>query len=404
MTSAPPFPGHRPGEAAYLRIVVALFLAGLATFALLYATQPLLPELGTAFGVDAATTTLSVSATTFGLGIALLVAGPGTEMWGRTPLMIGSLFASSLAGLACAVAPSWPMLLVLRGAEGLLLAGLPAVATAYLREEVHPTASARATGLYIGGTAIGGMSGRLLSGFVGDHFGWRWAVGSIGLLGLACAVMVFVLLPRSRNFVAVPARASEVWATARRVLTDPALLALYGISCTLMGGFVAAYNAMGFRLAAPPYALPLGLASLVFLSYAIGSFSSSYAGSQADRHGHRAVVPVAIVVGLVGLAMTLATPLWLVVVGLTVFTAGFFAAHGVASGWVAARAALGGGGTGQAASLYLFAYYFGSSVFGALVGFAWTGGGWPGVVIMVAALWLVALGLALWLRRVPKLE
>ncbi|GAB3622364.1 MFS transporter [Mariniluteicoccus endophyticus] len=398
------FPGHRPGEPAYLRIVVSLFLAGLATFALLYTTQPLLPELGTVFGIDEATTTLSVSVTTLGLGIALLLAGPGTEMWGRTPLMLGSLFASSLAGLACAAAPTWPVLLALRGAEGLLLAGLPAVATAYLREEVHPSTTARATGLYIGGTAIGGMSGRLLAGFVGDHLGWRWALGSIGLLGLVCSVVVLVLLPRSRNFVAVPARASEVWATARRVLTDPALLALYGISGTLMGGFVAAYNAMGFRLAAPPFSLPLGLASLVFLSYAVGSFASSYAGRQADRFGHRAVVPVAILVGMAGLLVTLAPWLWAVVLGLGVFTAGFFAAHGVASGWVAARAALGGGGTGQAASLYLFAYYLGSSLFGALVGFAWSAAAWPGVVAMVTTLWAVALGLSLLLRRIPRLD
>lgn len=398
------FPGHRPGEPAYRRIVIALFLAGVATFALLYTTQPLLPALGEAFGLGEATTTLSVSATTLGLGIALLLAGPGTEMWGRTPLMIGSLFASSAVGLAAAGAPTWPVLLGLRGLEGLVLAGLPAVATAYLREEVHPSASARATGLYIGGTALGGMSGRLISGFVGDHFGWRWAMAAIGLLGLVCAVTVLVLLPRSRNFVAVPPRAAEIWATARRVLTDPALLALYGISGTLMGGFVAVYNALGFRLAAPPYSLPLGLASLVFLAYAVGSFASSYAGSQADRHGQRAVVPIAICVALAGLALTLAGPLWAVVAGLVVLTAGFFGAHGVASGWVPARAALAGGGAGQAASLYLFAYYLGSSIFGAVVGFAWTGGGWPGVVAMVATLWAVALGLALWLRRVPRLR
>ncbi|NNG20936.1 MFS transporter [Naumannella sp. ID2617S] len=398
-----PFPGHRPGDPAYRWISVSLFLAGVATFALLYAPQPLLPELAQRFGVGAATATLSVSVTTLGLGVALLLAGPGTELVGRTPLMHASLFASSLVGIGCAFAPSWEVLLVLRGLQGFALAGLPAVATAYLREEVHPTAAARATGLYIGGTALGGMSGRLIGGAMGDLTGWRGAFAAIGAVGLACAVVTWLLLPRSQNFRPVPARAGEVLGTARRVLTDPALLALYGISGCLMGGFVAVYNAMGFRLAGPPFSLPLTLASLVFLTYAVGSFSSSYAGTLADRHGQRVVVPLAILLGLAGLALTLPGNLIAVLVGLTVFTAGFFAAHGVASGWVAARAALGGGGTGQAASLYLFAYYLGSSVFGSLSGVAWTGWHWTGVSLMVGGLWVVALLLGLLLRRIPRL-
>lgn len=146
MSSATPT-GYEPGESSYRRITVALFLAGLATFALLYAPQPLLPELADQFHITAAESTLSVSVTTLGLGIALLVAGPGTEILGRTPLMHASLLLSSLVGIACAFAPSWTLLLVLRGIQGLVLAGLPAVATAYLREEIHPRATARATGL-----------------------------------------------------------------------------------------------------------------------------------------------------------------------------------------------------------------------------------------------------------------
>ncbi len=364
--------------------------------------QPLLPELATRFRVDAATATLSVSFGTFGLGIALLLAGPATEVWGRTRLMHLSLFASSAVGIACAFAPTWEVLLGLRALQGFALAGLPAVATAYLREEVHTSAASRATGLYIGGTALGGMSGRLIVGTVADLLGWRWATAVIGLLGLACAVTVLILLPKSRNFRPVAARPAQIVGLFRKALSDPALLALYGVSGTLMGGFVAVYNAVGFRLEGPPYSLPLTLASMVFLSYAVGSFSSSYAGRLADRHDRRRVVPWAVVVCLGGLGLMAFRPLVVVIIGMIVLTAGFFAAHGVASGWVAARSAARGGGAGQAASLYLFAYYLGSSVFGSVAGVAWTQGHWPGVTLLVGVLWLVALGLTLLLRRIPS--
>jgi YNFM family putative membrane transporter len=402
--AAPPgTDGYRLGDPEYRRVSVALFGAGLATFALLYSTQPLLPELARAFSVSAGQSALSVSLSTVGLGLALLVAGPVSEVVGRTRLIHLSLFSSAVVALLCAVAPGWSTLLVLRTLLGVTLAGLPAVAVAYLREEVHEESSAKATGLYIGGTALGGMVGRLLAGGLADLGGWRLALGGIGLLALACALLTRWLLPASRHFVAAPARPRQLLATTRRLLRDPVLLALSGIGATLMGAFVAIYNAMGFRLAAEPYALSLGMAGLVFCVYPLGSLSSAYAGRLADRYGRRPVVPVACAVTAAGVLVTLARPLPVVVLGLAVLTAGFFAAHGVASGWVATRAHLGAGGTGQAASLYLFAYYLGSSVFGGLSGSAWSAGGWTPVVLLALLLVLLALALSLLLRRTPSL-
>lgn len=388
-----PFPGHRLGDPGYRRVTVALFAAGVATFALLYCTQPLLPELSAHFDVSAGQAALSVSATTVALGITLLFAGPLSEVRGRTGLMRLSLVLSSLAGLACAAAPNWPVLLVLRCVQGVTLAGLPAVAMAYLREEVHPEAHARAAGLYIGGTALGGMIGRLVSGGLAELGGWRTAVIGIGVLGLLCALLVWRILPASRNFRPAPAHVGHLVRQTGRLLADPALLALYGIAASMMGAFVAIYNAVGFRLAAPPFSLGIGAAGLVFCVYPVGSVGSAFAGRMAERFGRRVVVPAGAVLTAAGIALTLCSPLWLVVVGLAVMTFGFFCAHGVASGWVPARAQTTTGGTGQAASLYLFAYYLGSSVFGGLAGSAWSFGGWTAVVTMTLV--LVAVGFAL---------
>jgi YNFM family putative membrane transporter len=381
---------------------MALFAAGLATFAMLYSTQPLLPELARAFDVSPAHSAYTVSLATLGLGVALLIAGPASEVFGRTRLMRWSVAAAAAIGVLCALAPSWPALLVLRGVQGVALAGLPAVAMAYLREEVHEASHARASGLYVAGTAVGGMTGRLMAGGLADLGGWRAALGGIAVLGVGCAVLVGFLLPASRNFVPAPPSPRPLLHQTIRVLADPALLALYGIGATAMGAFVAVYNATGFRLAEAPYGLGPGLAGLVFTVYLVGSAASAYAGRLAGRFGRRAVVPIGCLVTIAGVAITLASPLPLVIVGLAVMTAGFFAVHGVASGWVAVRAHTGGGGTGQAASVYLFVYYLGSSVFGGLAGTAWTRAGWPGVVVEAAALLVVTLLLTLLVRRIPS--
>lgn len=401
---APAHEGYRAGEDGYRRIATALFAAGVATFALLYSTQALLPELARAFGLTAAQSTLSLSVTTVGLGLALLVAGPLSEVVGRTRLIHLSLGLSAVVALASAAAPDWHLLLGLRLAQGLTLAGLPAVATAYLHEELHPDLHARAAGLYIGGTALGGMTGRLVAGTVGDLAGWRWALAAIGLVGVACAVLARALLPASRNFVPAPARLDHLVEMTRRALTDRGLLALYAIGACAMGSFVAVYNAMGFRLTSPPFGLSLGAAGLVFLVYPLGTISSALAGRLADRWSRRAVVPAGCAVTLAGILLTLAHPLPVVVLGLAVMTAGFFVVHGVASGWVPTRARAGGIASGQAASLYLVAYYLGSSVFGSLAGTAWSVGAWPAVTTLAVALMLVTAALAAVLRHTPSLD
>lgn len=402
---------HHPGEPGYRRMLLGLFAAGVATFAALYSTQPLLGILAQRFTVSPAHAAWSVSITTLLLGLGMLAAGPLSGRWGRSRTIIWSLFLTALLGALCALAPNWPVLLAARAVQGLTLAGTPAVALVYLREEVDPSVGPRATGLYIGGTALGGMTGRLLAGAVADLGGWRWAVGAVAILSGVCAVVALACLPAPRHpsrtdFLATtpapapdsdptstplpsPPRRFPLPPTTRRALTNPALLSLYFISAAMMGAFVAVYNVLGLRLTAQPYHLSVFQASLVFCVYPLGSVASALAGRLAERVGRPAVVLAGCLLALAGVAITLAAPLPLVILGTAVVTIGFFAAHGVASGWAAAlgqrvHAAA------QASALYLLAYYLGSSVFGELGAGLWSSGHWPAVAALAAALMLAA--------------
>lgn len=114
-------------------------------------------------------------------------------------------------------------------------------------------------------------------------------------------------------------------------------------------------------------------------------------------------MPVGCVVALTGVALSLPATLPTAVLGVALLAAGFFVVHGVASGWVPARAHAGGVATAQAASLYLFTYYAGSSLFGALAGRAWSWGAWPAVSGLAALLLVMSGILAVLLRRMPVL-
>jgi MFS transporter, YNFM family, putative membrane transport protein len=391
----------RRGEPGYRRLSVAMFAAGLATFALLYTTQPLLPLLAADFHVSASASTLTLAATTLGLAAALLPAGWLSDAWGRTRVMKLSLIGSATLSLLAAASPSFPVLLVVRALQGVALAGLPAVAMAYLVEEVHPGSIGSSIGLYIGGNAIGGMAGRLVCGVFADLSGWRGSLLAVGTCSLACTAVFIRRAPASRFFVAREFRVRPTLGRLRAHLRDAGQLRLDAMAALLMGTFVAVFNGLSFRLAAPPYDLGQTAVAAVFLVYPLGSLSSTVAGRLADRIGRRAVLPVGVLIAGAGLAITLLQPLALVILGIAVLTIGFFAAHSVASSWVGRRAAH---APAQASALYLLAFYLGSSAAGPLGGAAWESGRWDEVAVVGAVLLCLALIVSLRLRGTPPLH
>jgi MFS transporter, YNFM family, putative membrane transport protein len=72
----------------------------------------------------------------------------------------------------------------------------------------------------------------------------------------------------------------------------------------------------------------------------------------------------------------------------------------VASSWVGRRARA---PQALASAIYLFMYYLGSSVIGWVSGYLWSHGGWPGVVLLLGAILVVALAMALRLRGLVPL-
>lgn len=384
------------GTAAFRRTNLAMFSAGFATFALVYCVQPLMPEFARTFGIGAAESSLSLSVTTGVLAGALLVAGGLAESWGRKPIMAGALLTAALLTLLTAVVPSWHALLALRAVEGLAFAGVPALAMAYLGEEIEPGSIGLAMGLYIGGSALGGMSGRLLTAALADVATWREAVAAIGAIGVVAALVFWRSLPPSSHFTPRPLALRPLLAAYAEHLRDRQLALLFAEAFLLMGGFVTAYNYIAFRLLAPPYALRQSAVGAVFLVYLVGIGSSAWVGAVAGRVGRRAALRGSIALMLAGVALTAAAPLPAVVAGIVVLTFGFFGAHSVASSWVGLRART---AKAQASSLYLFFYYLGSSVAGWVGGVCWTAWGWPGVAGFVAALLLAAGAAAAGLAR-----
>ena len=172
---------------------------------------------------------------------------------------------------------------------------------------------------------------------------------------------------------------------------DRGLPLLFAEGFLLMGAFVTLFNYIGYRLLSAPWSLSQAVVGLLSVVYLTGSWSSPKAGAMTARYGRGPVLLFSTAVMLIGLLITLFQSLWLIFPGMMLFTAGFFAAHSVASGWIGPRARR---AKGQASSLYLFSYYVGSSVAGTLGGLFWHRYGWPGITAFIALLLLIALFVA----------
>lgn len=388
------------GTPAFRRTNLALFAAGFATFGLLYCVQPLMPEFSRDYGVSEAGAALSLSLTTGVLAFAMLFAGALSDAWGRKSVMVVSLLSSAVLVLVTAVMLDWTALLVVRTLLGLTLSGLPAVAMTYLGEEMHIESIGLGMGLYISGSAVGGMGGRLITGVLTDFFGWRFGVSVVGVIGIAAALIFWHALPPSRHFVAQPLRWRMVLGRFNGIFHDRGLPWLFVEGFLLLGAFVTVYNYLGYRLLAPPYNLSQAAVGLIFGIYLVGTFSSAWMGHLAGKLGRRKVLWTAFALMLAGVALTMLQSLLLIMLGIVAVTFGFFGGHSIVSSWVGRRA---GAAKAQAASVYLFCYYMGSSIAGASGGLFYASHGWNGVALFVGVLVLAGLLIALRLFRLPPL-
>ena len=385
---------------AFNRINYAMLCCGFSAFALLYCVQPLMPEMARQFTVTPAQSSWPLSVTTIAMALSLLASGALSDRIGRKILMTCALAAAAVLALLCAWAHSFVQLLALRALLGIALGGVPAVAMAYLNDEIAPAKLGHAMGMYIAGTALGGTVGRVLAAIVTDLASWRWALGLMGVMGLYAAWEFRRSLPDQCRFVAARPGVRAVARGAATHLQDGGLRALYLLAFLVMGVFVSLYNYVSFRLLGAPFSLGqtvVGMCSLLYLS---GMFSAVWAGRLADRIGRRNVLWAVTAAMLAGLLLTLSNTLSIIVIGMALLTASFFAVHSVASSWVARRAR---GARAMASALYLFFYYVGAALIGSLSGAMWSAHGWNGVVALLALALSGALAIGLRLRSLVPL-
>ena len=384
------------GTRPFLAVLFSLFLAGFAIFSSLYCVQPMMPIFAQFFHVSPAQSSFPLSFSTIALAIGLLFTGLISDRFGRKPVMVAALFLAASLSVISAIFPVWQVFLFNRILIGLSVSGVAAVAMTYIGEEVAQKDIGFAMGLYISGTAIGGMSGRLIAGVLIDYISWQAAMMIIGIVNLCVATAFYVLLPKSKHFQSYPIRFKRFYESFIKNLADRKLKLLFLQGFILMGCFVSVFNYISYHLLEAPYQLSQTWIGLISVVYLAGIYSSPRAASWGHRFGRHYVLLGMLLMMLFGLLVMLLPSLWAVLIGLIIFTFAFFAAHSTASSWVSVQSlqyrAVG-------SSLYLFCYYLGSSLLGSSSGLIWEAAGWLGLTYFIGSILLLGLFLAFKLKE-----
>ena len=377
------------------RAMVAMLFVGLAIFSGLYSTQAMLPTFVEVLGFTPTEAALTVSAATGALALCIVPLSILSERFGRGRLLvISAVLATILAFAVPLVGENVLAIIAVRALQGAVLAGAPAVAMAWLSEELDEDILPRAMGLYIAGNTLGGIAGRLIPTGLLDFTGWRGALLGSAAVSAIFAILFVILLPKQENF---RPKKLHFKAEIRAMINhwrNLELGLLFLFAFLGMGAFVSMYNFITFRLI-HHFGLPVTLTGLVFLMYLAGTWSSARVGTIINKYGHSKTFVVSAVLYALGIVMTIG-PLPVLLAGMFIFTAGFFAAHSTASGWVGQAAAT---NRAEASSMYLLCYYAGSSAVGAASGLVFEATSWTGFIAFISCFTVAVILLGAWLLK-----
>lgn len=386
------------GTKVYYRAIVALFLGSLTAFGAEYCVQPIIPVLADDFGLGPAAASLAVSFGTVGLSVSMLFIAMMASRFARRRTMLIGLGVASLLAILISLSGYFELVLAFRFVQGIMLAAFPSMAVAYIDEEFSSSIVGTVVGIYVSGTSIGGLLGRLLLSACTDLWGWRYALAALGGVYLLITLVFFLLLPAGQhhNLSQKTVRRIPPYWELLHLMKNPHLMKLFIIGMCIMGSFVCCYNFISYVLLAEPYCLSQTTIGFVYFMYFVGTFSSAFMGMVSDKHGNGVAVVISIFMMLAGVLITMFIPLACKLIGLAMFTYGFFGAHSSACSWAGK---LDKADKAQITAMYMFLYYMGASIFGAAGGIFLVDYGWNGIVAFLTVLLSVALAVAVFLYR-----
>ncbi|MGV3551720.1 MFS transporter [Rhizobium sp.] len=357
----------------------------------------LLIDVGQDLNVSIAAAGLLISGYALGVVVGAPLLTTLTARMPRKSVLIGLMAIFTAGNLACALAPTYELLMAARLLTALAHGTFFGVGSVVATNLVDPGRKASAVAVMFTGLTVANILGVPLGTWLGQAYGWRTTFWAVTVVGLLAMVVIAMLVPKDRT----APEASDWRADLRAIARRPVLI---GLAMTVLG--YAGVFAL-FTYIAPVLTEITGFSenavSPILLVFGGGLVVGNLVGGKlADRNLTTAVVgtliALTVTLGLMAIALEskVATVIFTALLGATAF-----ATVAPLQVWVLQKAE--GAGQSLASSLNIAAFNLGNAIG------AWAGGitieHGPGLAALplVAALFpLAGLGLTLIALRVDR--
>src|SRR6185436_8621176 len=173
------------------RAVVVLSLAGFASSAAQRCADPLLPLLADYFGTTAGGASAVITAFAIAYGALQLVNGPIADRVGKFRMIFWVTAVSAAGNLACAFAPSLPLLVLARFASGATIGAIAPLALAWIGDAVPYERRQPVLARFLIGVMLGGALATTVAGALGEYFGWRSVFFALSVLYVIVALLLW---------------------------------------------------------------------------------------------------------------------------------------------------------------------------------------------------------------------
>lgn len=132
------------------------------------------------------------------VGLLTLPFSIMADRWGRVKSIALMVLLWSLATLGCAIAASYREMFIARLLVGVGEAAYGSVGFAMLVSLFPKRLRSTVAGGFTSAAAFGSVLGVSLSGFVATHFGWRWSMGLMAIIGLALTAVYCIVVTEKK--------------------------------------------------------------------------------------------------------------------------------------------------------------------------------------------------------------
>lgn len=262
-----------------LSVIAALSVANL------YYNQPLLNQISKDLAVSEFTANLIPMTTQLGYAMGLLFIIPLGDLYERRTIITVNFLLLAFFMCAIAISPDIHYVLAASVITG-ICSVMPQIFIPIASQFSHPDHKARNVGILVSGLLTGILGSRVISGIVGEYWGWRTMYYIASALMICCLFIVRKTLPEMpSNFKGTY---KGLMSSLLKLFASLPAIRIVSIRAALcFGSFLTLWACLAFKLSGAPFYAGNNIIGLLGLCGIAGALTASFVGSYVRKCGVR---------------------------------------------------------------------------------------------------------------------